>query len=110
MTAMQLFEVIRWGNDSDDPVIGGPNGPDTCFLVRADSIEQAASLVDRRLETMPSEIVVPWCGAIYLLGTDAAAQAEAGILRGPYVGAAYRHGWRHWFREEQGEPWQERPA
>lgn len=47
MTAMQLFEVIRWGNDSDDPVIGGPNGPDTCFLVRADSIEQAGTARNR---------------------------------------------------------------
>ena len=108
MTAMQLFEVIRWGNDSDDPVVGGPNGRDTCFLVRAESIEQAASLVDRRLKTMPSDIVVPWCGAIYLLGTDASTHEEACILRGPYVETAYRYGWRHWYREERDEPWQER--
>lgn len=54
---MQLYEVIRWGNDSDDPLTGGSSGPDTCFLVRADSMEQAAALVDNESAKTPSELV-----------------------------------------------------
>ena len=105
---MQLFEVIRWGNESDDPETGGPNGPDTCFVVRADSLEQAGALVDRRLKTMPSEFVRPWCSAIYLLGTEFSSQSEARILRGPYIQHAYCYGWRHWYREDPEGSWLER--
>src|SRR5690606_29660403 len=105
---MQLFEVIRWGNDSDDPLTGGPNGPDTCFLVRADSVEEAARLADQRLATLPHANVLPRSDAVYLLGMDAGTDDTAGVLRGPYVQSAYRYGWRHWYREEQGEPWLEK--
>lgn len=103
---MQLFEVIRWGNDSDDPFTGGPDGADTCFLVRASSVEDAARLVDRALAA--SETTRPHAGAVYLLGTDLSAQSEQRILRGPYLQHAYRHGWRHWYREEHDAPWVER--
>lgn len=104
---MQLFEIIRWGNDSDDPVTGGPDGPDTCFLVRAQSVEQAAELVDRVLSRTRGGRVRSSASAAYLLGTDASGQADARILRGPYLEHAYRHGWRHWCRDEPGDPWVE---
>lgn len=104
---MQLYEVIRWGNDSDDPVTGGPDGPDTCFLVRADSVEQAAALVDERLAEMPIGIASRWSRAVYHLGIDASSQPSARILRGPYIQHAYRYGWRHWYRRELEEPWAE---
>ena len=107
---MQLFEVIRWGNDSDHPIVGGPNGPDTCFLIRAGSVEDAAALADSELDRLPHARVVPWAHAIYLLGTDAGVQQTSQVLRGPYVQSAYRYGWRHWYREEQDEPWQETVA
>jgi hypothetical protein len=103
---MQLFEVIRWGNDSDDPVTGGPNGPDTCFLVRAASVEQAAQLVDRLPALRGSAGAT--ADAVYLLGTEQSAQAEPRVLRGPYIQHAYRHGWRHWYRDDAGAPWVER--
>ena len=105
---MLLFEVIRWGNDSEDPLTGGPNGPDTCFLVRAGSVEEAALLADRCLATLPHTRVVPWSGAVYLLGTDGGTDTSACLLRGPYVQSAYRYGWRHWYREAQDEAWQEK--
>ncbi|MGY4514641.1 hypothetical protein [Lysobacter sp. HA18] len=108
MSAMHLYEVIRWGNESDDVDSGGPDGPDTCFLVRAASVEDAASLVDRELARMPSEYVLPFAGAVYLLGDDASTQANAMILRGPYIARAYRHGWRHWYREAPDAAWDER--
>lgn len=107
---MRLYEVIRWGNDSDDPVTGGPNGWDTCFLIRAGSVEEAARLADRHLATLPQANVVPWSGAVYLLGTDTGTDDTAMLLRGPYVQTAYRHGWRHWYRESRDEPWQEKVA
>lgn len=105
---MQLFEVIRWGNDSDDPLTGGPNGSDTCFLVRANSVEDAALLADHRLATLPHERVVPWSHAVYLLGADLGTDGSSGLLRGPYVQSAYRYGWRHWYRNERDEPWREK--
>ncbi|GAB1595037.1 hypothetical protein [Lysobacter claricitrinus] len=105
---MHLYEVIRWGNESDDVDTGGPDGPDTCFLVRATSVEQAAAIVDRELARMPSEFVMPWAAAVYLLGDDASTHTDAAILRGPYIARAYRHGWRHWYREDPGAAWDER--
>lgn len=112
MTAMQngslmhLFEAIRWGNDSDDPVTGGPNGPDTCFLVRAASVEQAAQLVDRLPAFRGNQRA--FVDAVYLLGTEQSTQAEPRVLRGPYIQHAYRHGWRHWYRDDADAPWIER--
>ena len=107
---MDLYEVIRWGNDDDDPMTGGPDGWDTCLLVRADSVEEAAALADRVLtaSTRPGQRVAGWAAAVYLLGTDAGADATARVLRGPYVESAYRHGWRHWYRDDPGAPWVEK--
>lgn len=102
---MQLFEVIRWGNDSDDPVTGGPNGPDTCFLVRAESVQQAAQLVDHLAAGRGERTRAD---SVYLLGTDQSAQPEPRVLRGPYIQHAYRHGWRHWYRDGADAPWIER--
>lgn len=104
---MHLFEVIRWGNDSADLHTGGPNGPDTCFLVRASSVEQAAALVDGQLAAKPSEFVDPWAAAVYQLGADSSGQLGPAILRGPYLQHAYRHGWRHWYRDGATGPWLE---
>ena len=105
---MLILEVIRWGNDSDDADTGGPDGPDTCFLVRAESIEQASTLVDRELRFSCGEVVAARAAAIYLIGTDASADTEARILRGPYIQHAYRHGWRHWYRDDPDQGWVER--
>jgi hypothetical protein len=104
---MQIFEVIRWGNASDDPHTGGGNGPDTCFLVRAESVEQAAALADQQLVVMANGSVDPWAGAVYQLGTDLSEHPDSRILRGPYLQHAYRHGWRHWYRHDQNGPWVE---
>lgn len=102
---MQLYEVIRWGNDSDDPLSGGADGPDTCFLVRADSVEQAASLVDDVLAAAKPRNALPHADAVHLLGNELADAHQARILRGPYVQHAYRHGWRCWYRDDSGAPW-----
>ncbi|MDN3918722.1 DUF6678 family protein [Roseateles violae] len=102
---LNLYEVVRWGNESDDPVTGGPNGPDTCFLVRAESVEAAAQLVDRELARMPSEFVQPFASLVHLLGTERASESTPRVLRGPYVQSAYGHGWRSWNRDERDGPW-----
>ena len=106
---MLLFEVIRWGNDSHAVPMGGPDGADTCFLVRALSVEHAATLVDQHLARTPSDVVNAWSAAVYLLGTESSTQSEERILRGPYIQHAYRHGWRHWYRQGAHEPWMETP-
>jgi len=88
--------------------MGGPDVPDTCFLVRADSPAAAAALVDRELKRLPDERVCDFASAIYEVGNDGGSQSDARILRSPYEQHAYRHGWRQWLREEPAEPWQER--
>lgn len=104
---MNLYEVIRWGNESDNIYTGGPNGPDTCFLVRAETPEHAGILVDEILAAMPSNFVKGWCSAIYLLGQDLGVEDLPRVLRGPYVQHAYVYGWRQWHRDDPEEPWAE---
>ena len=104
---MNLYEVVRWGNDSTDALTGGPNGPDTCFLVRASSVEEAAALADIELSRQKSAAVDNWAGAIYFLGVDSSQQVAARILRGPYVQHAYCHGWRAWHRDQPADAWVE---
>jgi hypothetical protein len=70
--------------------IGGSGGPDTCFLVRAESVEQAATFADRELGLMGSKLVPAWAGPAYLIGTDLSAQIQSQILRGSYVQHAFR--------------------
>src|SRR5262245_9984113 len=101
---MNLYEVIRWGNDSSDPYEGGPNGRDTCFLVRAATPEEAAALADVILAIMPHERVQPWSHAINLLGADGGTDPKPRVLRGPYVQHAYDYGWRAWHRNSQDDP------
>jgi len=107
---MHLYEVIRWGNDSDDPFSGGPDGPDTCFIVRASSVEQAASLADRELAKRSSKEVQNWSGAVHLLGSELANEVTPRVLRGPYIQHAYTYGWRCWHRDSPSGPWVERQA
>lgn len=105
---MKLYEVIRWGNDSENPFTGGPDGADTCFLVRAASVEQAGELADAELRKLKPQRVAAFAGAAYLLGEEHSTDATPRVLRGPYEQHAHRHGWRHWYREEAGGGWVER--
>jgi hypothetical protein len=105
---MTLDEVIRWGTDSSDPYTGGSDGPDTCFLVRAQSPAGAADLADAILEKSTHEQVSSWSGAVYLLGEDTGVEAHQRVLRGPYFQHAYCYGWRQWHRDSQAGIWDER--
>ncbi len=102
---MSLFEIVRWGNESDDPLTGGPDGPDTCFLVRAATLEAAVALVDVLLSRRPSERVRSQAQLAYLIGEDAGTDATPRILRGPYLQSAYNHGWRQWMRDDDSGLW-----
>jgi hypothetical protein len=103
---MYLYEVVQWGNDSDDPVTGGPNGPDTCCLVRAATPEEADSVTVRHrnhaLVLFKMKLPPSKAGIIYLLGEDMSSQSDPKVLRGPYVTPAYAHGWRSWRRDDDG--------
>ena len=103
---MQLFEMIRWGNDLDDPMISGPNGLDTCFLVRALSIESAAILADAELRNTASAEIRAWTNCAYLLGDALGDDPSERVLRGPYLQSAYNHGWQQWLREDRDSDWQ----
>ena len=105
---MNLYEAIRWGNESEDPYHGGPNGADTCFLVRAGSVEQAGQLADAALRGGRAELA-NWTQVLHLLGAEQSSDSEPRILRGPYLQHAYRHGWRLWIREDAMAPWIEQP-
>mgnify|MGYP003575923370 CR=1 FL=1 len=107
---MNLYEVIRWGNDSGDVFTGGPNGHDTCFLFRGAPLDRAAQVADLELAKMPSETVQNWAGAIHLLGREQASEETPRILRGPYIQHAYTYGWRCWHRDTSDGPWVERRA
>lgn len=108
---MNLYEAVRWGNDAADPFEGGPDGPDTCFLVRASSIEEVVALVEPLLMEMSHVRVQPWLHAIGLLGIDTGIDRTPRVLRGPYVQHAIGWGWRTWIRQrhEQNEVWTELP-
>lgn len=104
---MNLYEVIRWGNDSDDPFTGGPDGPDTCFLVRAATPAEAATLADEELAHMSTKHVRNWSSAVYLLGTDLGTEQKPRVLRGPNIQHAYWYGWRQWHRDVPNGSWTE---
>lgn len=102
---MKLYEVVRWGNDGDDPFRGGPNGDDTCFLVRAESVQEAASLADAVLKQMTSATVASFAQVVYELGTDTGNGTDARIIRGPYEQNAYNYGWAQWERDTADGEW-----
>lgn len=68
---MKLFEVTRWGNDTD-----GGNGPDTNYLVCARDHKEAAALV-RPLE--------PVLSVVTELGISSVEIEVPFVLRGPYI-------------------------
>ncbi|WP_202593388.1 hypothetical protein [Ferriphaselus sp. R-1] len=105
---LNLYEVVRYGNDSECVFSGGPNGPDTCFLVRAASPEAAAAIVDPILARMSHERVRPWAHQIHWLGEDRSTGEIAQLLRGPYVEHAYGHSWPTWQRGDKGDVWEEK--
>jgi hypothetical protein len=107
---MNIYEIIRWGNESDCEFDGGPDGSDTCFIVRADNVEDAAKLADVRLKNCTHERVAAYSQAAYLIGTDAGDGDDQIILRGPYYQHAYRYGWRMWERDAGDGVWYENAA
>ena len=102
---LYLYEVVRWGNDSDDEEEGGPNGPDTCLLVRARSPEEAALLADEELRVTTDPRVHAWADVVHVLGTAAGEGAASEVLRGPYLEHAFNEGWIAWHRTSQQGPW-----
>jgi hypothetical protein len=105
--AMQLYEVVRWGNDDSDTDDAGPNGEDTCFLVRAGSPAEAATLADEVLSETSENQERCWADVVHHLGIAAGANSEAAVLRGPYLEHAFNDGWATWHRQSRSGPWVE---
>lgn len=104
---MKLYEVVRWGNDAADADDGGPNGPDTCFLVQTDTPADAARLADAELLAAAPVRVPPRADVVHLLGESASSEVGPRIVRGPYLEHAFNRGWRAWQRDRGADDWVE---
>ena len=98
----QLYEVVRYGSDLTP---AGPDGPDTCYLIRASSPEEAAEIADRLIHWLPHERVQPFAHVVHLLGQESIEASEPGYIRGPYYQHAYASGWPTWRRDAADGPW-----
>ena len=92
---MNLYLVIRYGSDLTPD---GPNGPDTIYLVRAESHLDAEALVIPFLELLPHKLAAAVVSQIQEIGTCLSSDSEPGILFGPFYQHAYNKGFRSWYR------------
>lgn len=95
---MKLFEVIFWGHLTPTGYDG--DAEDTIYLVRASDHADAAEFVQRNASRSihphdPKMIA----DTIYEIGTDASANDDTAIVRGPYFNFAYNAGWHSWSSE-----------
>ena len=58
----------------------GPDGADTCFLVRATSVEQAGELVDAELRKLKPQRVAAFAGAAVFLSSPASDYVNGHVL------------------------------
>ncbi len=82
--------VSRWGNEVLDELEQGPDGPDTNFLVRALSPENAAKIANEALKHYTNKGLRDYCEQIAMLGTDTSHQQEA-LIHGPFISHAFLH-------------------
>lgn len=88
---MKLWIVVYWGNSEEDD---GKNERDTCFLVRANSVESAANIGNDFLKKVPYYLIgelsdykdeVNIVEYIVLLGDDGIEGGEEKFLLGPFI-------------------------
>ena len=105
---MNIYFVTRWGNEVLDDC--GPDGPDTNFLVRAKSHQNAAALADEALLNYPNNGVRKYCEMITLLGVDAGHDTES-VFHGPFISNAFfpnNSNYKYWHRDSDNlEKWVE---
>ena len=103
---MNTYFVARWGNAAD-----GPNGPDTNFLVVAETVEEAGRLADCSLRDHPWHCgpnVQDFVNLVVELGSSV-VEAQ-GVMHGPWIMNAILRGhetaltWRRELRPT--EPWE----
>jgi len=99
---MYLFLVGRFGNDLS---AAGPNADDTVFLVRARDHEEAAKLVDPRLDQMPHELAEPFSQFVAELAHDTGDAAMPQVLVGPAIGFWSGDYPRQWARNSRDGVW-----
>lgn len=86
---MKLFMATRWGNPYE---VGGPDGKDTNFLVRAASLDEVASLAEELLMCWPQSIgenrpVESSIDCIRLIGEDTTSELPS-VIHGPWIAAS----------------------
>ncbi len=89
----------------------GPDGEDTSFIIKADSVVGASSLADDVLCKMPHKKVACFCHRITRIGESNSTNNKPSIVMGPFVGAAIMHddegidNSERWIRDDQDEGW-----
>jgi hypothetical protein len=107
------YFVSRWGNPED-----GPNGPDTNFLVWANTRDEAAALVDALLPEFPhinGPNVASFCHLVIELGSATLyGMVSPNVIHGPWVAHAILRGGDpvqlSWRREEPDGVWDSAPG
>ena len=104
---MKLFRVIRYGCDHDKDALG-VDAVDTNFIVRAPGLQDAARIVDEKLQTLPHKKVQPFSHQIFLLSEeDVGNSQETEIVMGPSYEYAYNRGnYPGWERIKESDPWE----
>jgi hypothetical protein len=105
---MKLFIATRWGNPHEEE---GPNGRDTNSLVRASSLDDAASLAEELLigcsqsieENLPVENFIH---CIRLIGEDTISELSS-VIHGRWIAAAIFRDSNlgMWLRDETDGQW-----
>lgn len=99
---MYLFLVGRFGNDLS---AARSNAEDTVFLVRARDHEEAAKLVDPRLEQLPHELAEPFSQFVAELGLDTGGAKMPQVVVGPAIGSWSGDYPRQWARNSHDGVW-----
>jgi hypothetical protein len=100
---MNLYIVVRWGNDGS---ADKANGEDTIFLVRAVNHASAATLAEGQLERLSTH-VQPFANVVQEIGIESINSDEPLVLIGP----AYEFfskgnlGYGSWIRDDPQDDW-----
>ena len=106
---MNLYIATRWGNPFEKD---GPDGKDTNFIVRAESMGQAAEIVDEALKLYPtSEVnnrpVCDFTQCITQIGIAQSSQSPR-LVHGPWIEHLIlmdNDDYDYWHRDSPTEGW-----
>lgn len=104
---MNLYEVIKYGNDRFPP---GHEGTDTAFIVRAATLDEAAALVLPKLKVLADDFIAPSIDVVHVVGQEMSKDGEPMVLWGPIFQLAPNRRWESWRRSSDGFYWEAYPV